>query len=184
MPETPKWFISKGRTVDARQAVCMMYGIDSLDGTTSAKIDQLSQLSIASSAPSSSKTSSPKSFFNINVFSNDSQSKNSTVSDLMTEYRYPIFVIVAIQTLAQFTGGVVIRNYAPEIFEESGISDRFALGLNIALGIVKLGTTVWAVTHVEDLGRKQLLLRCKCLSLSISLSISSIPIYIPMILSI
>eukprot|EP01037_Dinobryon_pediforme_P022580 gene22580-23786_t len=82
---------------------------------------------------------------------------------LLRAYEYPILLIAALQVLAQITGGVVIRNYAPSIFESSGVSNSAALGYNLLLGVVKLLFTVFAVVYIERLGRRLLLSLGACL---------------------
>jgi MFS family permease len=94
--------------------------------------------------------------------SRDSTSTGATITDLflkekelLTAFQYPIFVIVMIQILSQITGCNVIRNYAPTIFEDAGVSDGMALFYNILLGIVKLIFTIISVLYIEKSGRKR-----------------------------
>ena len=49
------------------------------------------------------------------------------------------------------TGGIVIRNYATSIFEDSGVSSSGSLLLNVFLGVVKVLATVWSIAYVSDL---------------------------------
>ena len=82
----------------------------------------------------------------------------SQESDVLHSYRYVIGIVLVIQTLSQITGANVIRNYAPTIFEESGVSTHLALVYNAILGVIKLIFTVIAVVYVEHGGRRTFLL--------------------------
>jgi MFS family permease len=82
----------------------------------------------------------------------------SQQNELLKEYRYSIFVIIMIQILSQITGANIIRNYAPTIFEDSGVSEGLALFYNVLLGIIKLLFTIIAVVYIESTGRRKFLL--------------------------
>jgi hypothetical protein len=55
-------------------------------------------------------------------------------------------------------GGVVVRNYAPKIFNSAGIGYHRSLLFNLALGAMKVASTALAIYFVDSLGRKPLLL--------------------------
>lgn len=78
--------------------------------------------------------------------------------DLLLEFRYAIIVIIIIQIVSQVTGANVIRNYAPTIFEDGGVSDSMALFYNVLLGVVKLVFTVISVMYIETTGRRKFFL--------------------------
>ena len=91
---------------------------------------------------------------------NSKHSKSSTIIDdagMLEKFKYSVYIVSAIQILAQITGGVVIRNYSPIIFENNGISRARALLFNVILGAVKLLSTVASVSIIEDFGRLKLL---------------------------
>lgn len=75
---------------------------------------------------------------------------------LLKRFMYPLYLVAAFQVLAQITGGVVIRNYSPTIFQNNGISRTESLIFNVVLGIVKLFFTVLSVSVIEDSGRLML----------------------------
>jgi MFS family permease len=77
---------------------------------------------------------------------------------VLKEYSYLIMVIVTLQALTQFSGGVVVRNYAATIFVDSGESVKKALGFTVVIGIVKLLATVGTVWYIDKIGRRKLLL--------------------------
>jgi SP family galactose:H+ symporter-like MFS transporter len=76
---------------------------------------------------------------------------------LLQQYMYPMYLISALQFLSQITGGVVVRNYSPTIFENNGISRSRALLFNVILGAIKVLFTVFSVSIIEDMGRLRLL---------------------------
>lgn len=51
--------------------------------------------------------------------------------------------------MIRLIGGIVIRNYAPTIFEDAGLSNRTALLLNVFLGIVKLIVVIVSISYVR-----------------------------------
>eukprot|EP01031_Cornospumella_fuschlensis_P040581 gene40581-49476_t len=83
---------------------------------------------------------------------------NTEEQAMISMYKYPIYVLIALQTLAQASGANVVRNYAPTIFEDNGVSEQDALGYNVLLGGVKFLCTLWAVLYMERVGRRTLLL--------------------------
>jgi hypothetical protein len=85
-------------------------------------------------------------------------SSDGGAGDTMLQYLYPLCIIAWIQLLIQFTGGVVIRNYAPIIFEDSGFSSTAALLINVLLGLLKLFISLFSAGYMEKCGRIQLLL--------------------------
>lgn len=166
LPESPRWLLQKGRVEEARQALSLMHGTPSDDAAIEGLLTSLMH----------SNTSTELEFRQENVFNKlhgeaDSpppvlqlKTADANVSPadsvdlaLMKDYQYPVVLIMALQMLGQITGGVVIRNYAPTIFENSGVSTTLALFYNLLLGLVKLASTIVAVVYIEKLGRKLLL---------------------------
>lgn len=64
------------------------------------------------------------------------------------QYLPNMISILVLMFFQQFTGGVVIRNYAAEIFESAGLSRHSSLVFTIALGAVKVIVTGWAILQV------------------------------------
>lgn len=83
---------------------------------------------------------------------------DSNERQLISDYRYPIFLVVLFQIISQITGSNVVRNYAAVIFEHNGASKRISLILNAVLGVVKWVFTIIAVFYVEEQGRRWLFL--------------------------
>jgi len=85
---------------------------------------------------------------------------NWSIKNLNTfwEYKTPLIVILILMVFQQFTGGVVVRNYAPKIFSSAGFGYHQSLLFNLALGAMKVVSTAVAIYFVDTLGRKSLLL--------------------------
>lgn len=173
LPESPKWLLERGYHAAAEAALSQIYG-----NTTTASI-----------MSNSTHLSDPSSLiaYNINRSNDENPSRDvanevqvqvqmqmrGPVSDgtqqlkgdwdLILDYRNPAIVVIVIQILSQFTGGVVVRNYAPEIFERVGYGNKEALTFNIILGVIKLVVSIFCVIMVEHTGRKSLLLMGSCL---------------------
>lgn len=77
--------------------------------------------------------------------------------DILKQFQYPIYLIVVIQVLAQITGGNVIRNYAPTIFENGGVSHTLSLTFNLLFGVIKTAFTFLSIAYIDDTGRLKLL---------------------------
>lgn len=77
--------------------------------------------------------------------------------DVLKQFQYPIYLIVVIQILAQVTGGNVIRNYAPTIFENGGVSTTMSLTFNLVFGVIKTIFTFVSIAYIDDTGRLKLL---------------------------
>jgi MFS family permease len=76
---------------------------------------------------------------------------------VLQQYQYPIYLIIVVQVLAQVTGGNVIRNYAPTIFEDGGVSNTMSLLFNLLFGVVKTIFTFVSIAYIDTTGRLTLL---------------------------
>lgn len=79
-----------------------------------------------------------------------------------------VFIGSLLAALQQITGINVIINYAPSIFEMTGVAGDIALAQSILVGVVNLFFTLIAVWLVDKVGRKILLL-CGSLGMTVSL---------------
>jgi SP family arabinose:H+ symporter-like MFS transporter len=65
--------------------------------------------------------------------------------------------ILSLNLLRISFAGVVIRNYAPVMFEANGFSTSVSLLINVVLGLMKLLISIFSAGYMERSGRKQLL---------------------------
>lgn len=72
--------------------------------------------------------------------------------------RLILFVGIGLAILQQVTGINVIIYYAPEIFKNLGASSDSALLQTVVVGVFNLGFTIVAMTYVDKVGRKPLML--------------------------
>lgn len=88
-------------------------------------------------------------------------------TQLNTNYRHRFWLLMTMQTVAQWTGGNGITYYISEIFEYAGVSDSNSLVSSGAYGIVKLVFTLaftWGL--IDLLGRR----RCALTGLALQLA--------------
>jgi MFS family permease len=183
LPESPKWLLSKNAVTPARKALCSIHSFEVIDewqrlyqqqystsnketsenaGTETALIpvDVLALFALEDQLGKTLSTAgvdSKPSLFSASTIRRH-LCGDATEQQLMSEYRYPIALVVVFQVLAQITGSNVVRNYAAVIFESNGASKRISLALNVILGVVKWFFTVLAVFFVEEQGRRWLFL--------------------------
>ncbi len=178
LPESPKWLISKGRVEEAKSVLKTIYGEEASANQLNDLIQMSSDISDNDGiAPSHYEHPTYQTTDQIPVTNNPihidqvltkqesneiaiNQSKQLKQHEniILKEYQYPIIAIIIIQILSQITGANVIRNYAPTIFEDGGVSENLALFYNVLLGIVKLVFTILSVFYIETTGRRKFFL--------------------------
>ncbi len=131
-PESPRWLAKVGKSNEAYKILEKIGGTDYAD-------DELRSIS-------SSMT-------------NQDSDKNVHIREL---FRGKLAYIVLLGTLLaafqQITGINAIVNYAPTIFQQTGVGGDTALLQSIIVGFVNFVFTIVAVRLVDKLGRKTLLL--------------------------
>lgn len=155
LPESPKWLLEKGDMQGARQVLYMSTDCD-------ADVDLIleefrAQMDVGFIEMSTVEEGSSRGGENIAIIKTSDCSIGgaadakliSRESKVLAEYRPAFFCILALMFFQQFTGGVVIRNYATEIFEDAGFSEHNALVFTILLGIVKVLITAWTIYEVS-----------------------------------
>eukprot|EP00298_Acanthocystis_sp_HF-20_P003016 c13394_g1_i1.p1 GENE.c13394_g1_i1~~c13394_g1_i1.p1 ORF type:complete len:363 (+),score=129.58 c13394_g1_i1:523-1611(+) len=73
-------------------------------------------------------------------------------------WKFPLLVVIIILFFAFFTGGIVVRNFAPKVFEDAKMSNDSSETFLIVLGAIKVVVTAVAICVVDKFGRKPLLL--------------------------
>ena len=74
------------------------------------------------------------------------------------KYFKPILLVFLMATFNQFSGINAIMYYAPRIFEMSGIGEDSAFLQAASVGFVNMVFTVFAMTLIDKIGRKKLML--------------------------
>lgn len=125
LPESPKWLAQKGLLLQCDEVLALMH-----DNNRESHSFQSMKEGILSEI-------------------NSSELNKSGATATMLQYRNSILVVVFLQIMSQFTGSIVIRNYAPIILEDAGVSESLSLLLNVALGFVKLIATGFSALYVN-----------------------------------
>lgn len=158
LPESPKWLLEKGRIEEARTVLRM--GIDNDDDVNAILEEFRTQIDAslielnASDRASSDESSAIMKNSDGRSNSEDRPLSMSKASKTFLEYKISFICILILMFFQQFTGGVVVRNYAAEIFVDAGFSEHNALVFTIVLGVVKVVITAWTIHEVfaTDLG--------------------------------
>ncbi|XP_073957880.1 facilitated trehalose transporter Tret1-like isoform X2 [Choristoneura fumiferana] len=130
IPETPRWYISNGRTEDARKALIWLRG-------KNAKIDN----EIRDIALSDAET----------------DDKDSTAKELFTKkYMKSICISLGLMAFQQLSGINAVIFYTVQIFRMAGSSVDENLS-TIIVGIVNFASTFIATALIDRCGRKMLL---------------------------
>jgi SP family arabinose:H+ symporter-like MFS transporter len=128
IPRSPRWLATKGRLEEVRKV---------LEMTGSPNPDAELREIVESIDVEKSQASEP-------VFSH--------------RYRYPIFLAITIGMFNQLSGINAILYYLNDIFSAAGFSKVSAELQAVAVGSMNLAATVFAMTLIDKLGRKTLLL--------------------------
>jgi MFS transporter, SP family, arabinose:H+ symporter len=128
IPRSPRWLATKGRLEEARSV---------LEMTGSRYPDTELQEIVESISLEKSQASEP-------VFS--------------YKYRYPIFLAITIGMFNQLSGINAILYYLNDIFAAAGFSKISGELQAVAVGCMNLAATLFAMTLIDKLGRKTLLL--------------------------
>jgi len=128
IPRSPRWLATKGRLEEARSV---------LEMTGSRYPDTELQEIVESIDLEKSQASEP-------VFS--------------YKYRYPIFLAITIGMFNQLSGINAILYYLNDIFAAAGFSKISGELQAVAVGCMNLAATLFAMTLIDKLGRKTLLL--------------------------
>jgi MFS transporter, SP family, arabinose:H+ symporter len=128
IPRSPRWLAKKGRTAEAR-AVLRQIGEENVEG-------ELHDI----------------------VASIDADHGHADESLFQRKYRLPIFLAVSIGMFNQLSGINAILYYLNDIFAKAGFSKVSGDLQAVAIGATNLLFTMIAITVIDKLGRKTLLL--------------------------
>ncbi|KAJ9322475.1 hypothetical protein DTO027B5_7982 [Paecilomyces variotii] len=152
LTETPRYLASKGRHQEAREALARLRGTTTSDPSIDAELAEI-ETQIRARAADLAGASTWQLFLETQSSSN---------------YRQRFWLVMTMQTIAQWTGGNGITYYVPQIFEYAGVSgSEQSLISSGAYGIVKLVFTMaftWGL--IDLLGRR----RCFLCGLTLQLA--------------
>jgi MFS transporter, SP family, arabinose:H+ symporter len=128
IPQSARWLVTQNR-VDEARGVLRQLGNENYEG-------ELKEIVESMHAESSQKSDSLFSF----------------------KYRYPIFLAITIGMFNQLSGINAILYYLNDIFAAAGFSKMSGDLQAVAIGAMNLCATLFAMTLIDKLGRKTLLL--------------------------
>lgn len=153
LPESPFWLVGKGRIEEARKSLSVIYVYD--EDLVEYEILHIVNAIVASRRFIS--VDSHSMFQDVTAY----QRQSSVWVDykmLLVQYRLPMIIVLVLMFFSQFTGSVVIRNYAPIIFEDAGFSFLQGLWLNFCVSVINACFVWLASSFLDTWGRKPLLL--------------------------
>jgi MFS family permease len=137
LPDSPKWLIQNGHYDVGR--VALRQALDSEEEVT-LKFNEIKEAhENLTAAPSTPSSSSPP----------GKLSESQAYQDCLFQYRWMFLCIMVLMFFQQFTGGVVVRNYATSIFRNAGFGDQAALTFTVVVGFVKVLTVGWSILNVR-----------------------------------
>ena len=135
-PRSPRWLMTKGREGEAR-AVLQRVGVDQSAGGVEAELAAIRE-------------------------SIDLEHHNLQEPMFQRKYATPILLTFAIAAFNQLSGINAVLYYSRRIFESAGFDASAGLLNSIGLGFVILVFTVIAMTLIDSIGRKKLMLIGSC----------------------
>jgi sugar porter (SP) family MFS transporter len=128
IPRSPRWLVKKGRVAEAR-TVLQMTGDENYEQDLQEIVESI-----------------------------DTEQKQSAEKLLTRKYAFPIFLAVSIGLFNQLSGINAILYYLNDIFAHAGFSRISGNIQAVAIGATNLVFTMIAVSVIDKLGRKTLLL--------------------------
>ncbi len=143
LPESPRWLMMQGKTVEAKS---ILNGISADDSV----LEEINLLD-----------------------SNESRTRGQIFQALLSkEMRMVLGIGIILAILQQITGVNAIYFYATTIFEASGIGADASFAQAVIVGIVNVVFTILAMALIDRLGRKTLLI-IGCIGIALSMLLTS-----------
>lgn len=137
-PETPHWYLSKGRRKDAKEALLWLRG-----GKDAADVDD--ELRAAEACVGGSDAAKGR-----------AEGEDGVRALFKREYLRPVGIALGLMLFQQFSGINAVIFYTVKIFQDAGSSvDEFVS--TMVVGAVNLAAVVVATALIDRLGRKVLL---------------------------
>ncbi|WP_029210093.1 sugar porter family MFS transporter [Arsenicicoccus bolidensis] len=130
VPETPRWLMANGRDEEGREVIGRLTQTREEADLQIQEIN--SSLASAANAPS--------------------------VPFFVKEHRKVILLAFTIAMFNQMSGINAILYYAPEVMKKAGASTDAAFLMSVAVGFMNLVATMTALTVIDKIGRKRLML--------------------------
>jgi SP family xylose:H+ symportor-like MFS transporter len=130
IPASPRWLVSKGRNAEAKKV------IDKLHGSTGGAEAELKAIE--------------------HSFESDRHLEKEPL--FTAKYLKVMLLAVAITAFNQLSGINAIIYYAPKVFKLTGAGSENAMLQSIIIGIVNLIFTMLALSVIDKMGRKKLML--------------------------
>jgi hypothetical protein len=147
LPDSPRWLIQHGQYDVGRFA--LRQALDTEEEVT-LKFNEIKEahenlISSTGSGSGSSTSSDPSSS---PPAAKGLSKADQAFRECLYQYRWMFLCIMILMFFQQFTGGVVVRNFATSIFRSAGFSDRVALAFTVVVGFVKVLTVGWSILNV------------------------------------
>jgi len=138
LPESPRWLLAAGRgEAPARAALARLRGASPSDARLGAELAAMAAVARAADA--------------------EAAPSRGAGALLEPRNRRALYIGVSLMLFQQITGQPTVLYYAVDVFRAAGFGDA-AGGVSVVLGGWKLGMTLLAVSAVDRLGRRPLLL--------------------------
>lgn len=153
LPESPKWLLENGHVEQARLVLHRSIEEESMIDVIISEFQQQIESGLIE-LHNTEETSTHQSDEHSSIMCKEDSSGAahrhvmSKAHKTFLEYKSAFVCILVLMIFQQFTGGVVVRNYATEIFEDAGFSEHNALVFTIVLGAVKVAITAWTIYEV------------------------------------
>lgn len=156
MPESPRWLLSRGDVAGCRKALRHSYRSDEATALAMLRLEEERRVASAADdaarAADGSPTASPEA-----GAAADAPAWRAS-AQAFGLWRQPLLLGMLLGVAMHFSGGVMVRNFAGEIFLHAGVSAQRGGQFLMYLGFAKFAVTAVSIVLVDVTGRRPLLL--------------------------